>query len=140
MNTQASPSPPWSPPPPPAKKQKPPPKKQAPVKEPPKKKEQKKKTKEAPIKPWDMSLEECGRISDQCVKEHFKPKPPQPKEKVINPGDLKFFIKISEANKRKFISKEPPSDHDRQIMKSYEKKKSRCHLTFHNSEPKRNKQ
>ena len=91
MNTQASPSPPWSPPPPPAKKQKRPPAKKvaAPAKEPPKKKEKKKKTKEAPIKPWDMSLEECDRITQERVKEHFKPKP-EP-EKVINPIDLKFF-------------------------------------------------
>ena len=58
MNTQASPSPPWSPPPPPAKKV------AAPAKEPPKKKE----TKEAPIKPWDMSLEECDRITQERVK------------------------------------------------------------------------
>ena len=58
--TQASPSPPWSPPPPPAKKKKQPPAKKvaAPAKEPPKKKEKKKKTKEAHIKPWDMSHEE----------------------------------------------------------------------------------
>jgi hypothetical protein len=69
-----------------------------------------------------MSLEECGWISDQYVKEHFKPKPPQPKEKVIT-GDLKFFIRMCEANKRKFIPKGPPSDYDRQIMKSYEKKR-----------------
>jgi len=73
------------------KKQKRPPKKQAPFKEPPKKKEQKKKTKEPPIKPWDTSLEECARISDQCFKEHFKLKPPLKKEKEINPADLKFF-------------------------------------------------
>ena len=83
-----------------------------------------------------MSLEECDRITQERVKEHFKPKP----EKVINSGDLKIFKGMCEANKRKFILKEPPSDYDRQIMKSYEKKKSRCHLTFHNSEPKRNKQ
>ena len=30
---------------------------------------------------------------------------------------------MHEANKRKFILKDPPSDYDRQIMKSYEKKK-----------------
>ena len=29
---------------------------------------------------------------------------------------------MCEANKRKFIPKEPPSDYDRQIMKSYVKK------------------
>ena len=67
-----------------------------------------------------MSLEECGRISDQCIKEHYKPKP-EP-EKVINPGQLKFFIEMCEANMRKFIPIELPSDYDRQIMKSYTKK------------------
>ena len=97
--------------------------KQASVKEPPKKKEQKKKIKEAPIKLWDMSLEERERITAERVKEHFKPKPPQPKEKVINLGDLQFFIGMCEANKRKFIPKDPPSNYDHQIMKSYEKKK-----------------
>src|SRR6185312_6240093 len=102
MNTQASPSPPWSPPPP-AKKV------AASAKEPPKKKENKKKTKEAPIKPWDMSLEECDRITQERVKEHFKPKQkPKPEpEKVINPVDLKFFKGMCEANKRKFIPRDP---------------------------------
>jgi len=96
--------------------------KQASVKEPPKKKEQKKKIKEAPIELWDMSLEERERITAERVKEHFKPKPPQPKEKVINLGDLQFFIGMCEANKRKFIPREPHSDYDRQIMKSHAKK------------------
>ena len=36
-----------------------------------------------------MSLEECNRITQERVKEHFKPKP-EP-EKVINPVDLKFL-------------------------------------------------
>ena len=36
---------------------------------------------------------------------------------------MKFFITMSEANKRKFIPKEPPSNYDSQIIKSYEKKK-----------------
>src|SRR6185503_6348318 len=81
MNTQASPSPPWSPPLQLAKKQKQPPAKKvvAPAKEP-------------PIKPWDMSLEECERITQEIVKEHFKPKQKKEPEKVINPGQLKFFI------------------------------------------------
>ena len=70
-----------------------------------------------------MSLEERERITAERVKEHFKPKPPQPKEKVINLGDLQFFIGMCEANKRKFILKEPPSDYDCQIMMSYENKK-----------------
>ena len=70
-----------------------------------------------------MSLIECARITDERVKEHFKPKPPEIKEKVINPRDLKFFIGMCEANKRKFIPKDPPSNYDHQIMKSYEKKK-----------------
>ena len=65
-----------------------------------------------------MSLEECDRITQERVKEHFKPEP----EKVINPGQLKFFIGMCEANKRKFIPREPPSDYDRQIMKSHAKK------------------
>ena len=125
MNTQASPSPPWSPPPPPAKKQKRPPAKKvaAPAREPPKKKEKKKKTKEAPIKPWDMSLEECDRITQERVKEHFKPKPKPEPEKVINPIDLKFFKGMCEANKRKFIPRDPPSDYERTIIKTTEKKK-----------------
>ena len=55
-----------------------------------------------------MSLEECGWISDQCVKEHYKPKPKPEPEKVINPGDLKFFKGMCEANKRKFIPRDPP--------------------------------
>ena len=69
-----------------------------------------------------MSLEECDQITQERVKEHFKPKPKKELEKLINPGQLKFFIGMCEANKRKFILKEPPSDYDRQIMKSYAKK------------------
>ena len=72
-----------------------------------------------------MSLEECDRITQERVKEHFKPKPklkPKP-EKVINPGDLKFFIGMCEANERQFILKDPPSDYDHTIMKTTEKKK-----------------
>ena len=72
-----------------------------------------------------MSLEKCERITVERVKEHFKSKPklkPKP-EKVIIPGDLKFFIGMCEANERQFILKDPSSDYDRQIMKSYEKKK-----------------
>ena len=38
------------------------------AKEPPKKKEKEKKTKEAPIKPWDMSLEECDRITQESIR------------------------------------------------------------------------
>ena len=77
-------------------------------------------TKEAPIKPWDMSLEECDRITQERVKEHFKPKP----EKVINPIDLKFFKGMCEANKRKFIPRDPPpSDYECTIIKTTEKKK-----------------
>ena len=69
-----------------------------------------------------MSLEECERITQERVKEHFKSKPKKEPEKVINPGQLNFFIGMCEANKRKFILKELPSDCDRQIMKSYAKK------------------
>ena len=67
-----------------------------------------------------MSLEECERITAERVKEHFKPKPPKQPEKVINPGDLKFSIGMCETNKKKFIL---PSDYDRSITKSFEKKK-----------------
>ena len=70
-----------------------------------------------------MSLEECDRITQERVKEHFKPKPKKESEKVINLGQLKFFIGMCEANKRKFIPREPPCHYDRQIMKSYAKKK-----------------
>ena len=74
-----------------------------------------------------MSLKECDRITQERVKEHFKPKPkPKPKlepEKVINPGDLKFFKGMCEANKRKFIPRDPSSDYDRTIIKTTEKKK-----------------
>jgi len=67
-----------------------------------------------------MTLEECDWITQERVKEHFKPM--LEPEKVINLGDLKFFKGMCEANKIKFIPKEPPSDYDRQIMKSYAKK------------------
>ena len=70
-----------------------------------------------------MSLEQCDRITQERVKEHFKPKPKPEPEKVINPIDLNFFKGMCKANKRKFIPKDSPSDYDRQIMKSYEKKK-----------------
>ena len=74
-----------------------------------------------------MSLEECDRITQERVKEHFKPKPkPKPKpepEKVINPGNLKFFKGMCEANKRKFIPRDLPSDYERTIIKTTEKKK-----------------
>ena len=56
-----------------------------------------------------MSLEEFDRIIQERVKEHFKPKP-EP-EKVINPIDLKFFKGMCEANKRKFIPRDPPSNY-----------------------------
>ena len=69
-----------------------------------------------------MSLKEWDWITQERVKEHFKPKPKKESEKVINLGQLKFFIGMCEANKRKFIPKEPPSNYDRQIMKSYAKK------------------
>ena len=38
-----------------------------------------------------MSLEECDRITQERVKEHFKPNPEPEPEKVINPIDLKFL-------------------------------------------------
>ena len=70
-----------------------------------------------------MSLEECDRITQERVKEHFKPKLKPEPEKVINPIDLKIFKGMCEANKRKFILKDPPSDYDRTIMKTAERKK-----------------
>ena len=73
------------------------------------------------MKPWDMSLEEWVRITEERVKEHFKPKPKP--EKVINPQDLKFFKRMCKVNKRKIILKDPPSDYDRTIMKTAKKKK-----------------
>ena len=45
-----------------------------------------------------MSLEECDRITQERVKEHFKPKPKPKPEKVINPGVLKFFKGMCKAN------------------------------------------
>ena len=39
---------------------------------------------------------------------------------------------MSEANKRKFIPKEPPLDYDHQIKKSYEKKKRQSRLLSSN--------
>ena len=44
-------------------------------------------------------------------------------EKVINPIDLKFFKEMCEANKRKFIPRDPPSDYKRTIIKTIEKNK-----------------
>ena len=73
-----------------------------------------------------MSLKESARITEERVKEHFKPKPPKKPEKVINLGDLKFFIGMCEANERQFILKDPPSDYDRTIMKTAEKKKRKA--------------
>lgn len=73
----------------------------------------------APILSWESSYEESKKISDAQVKEHFKPKKPEKKDKQINLADLKFFIGMAQANKRKFIPQDPPSDYDRSIMKSY---------------------
>ena len=115
----------------------------APAKEPPKKKEKKKKTKEAPIKPWDLSKEECDRRTAERVKEHFKPKPKPEPEKVINPGDLKFFKGMCEANKRKFIPRDPLQTTTALLSKLLRKRRdnqSRRRPTFHSSEPKRNNQ
>jgi len=36
---------------------------------------------------------------------------------------LKFFKEMCEANKRKFIPRDPPSDYDCTIIKTTEKKK-----------------
>ena len=51
--------------------------------------------------------EECDRITQERVKEHFKPKPKPETEKVINPIDLNFFKGMCEVNKRKFIPRDP---------------------------------
>ena len=51
------------------------------------------------------------------------PKPEPELEKVINPVDLKFFKGMCEANKRKFITRDPPSDYECTIIKTSEKKK-----------------
>ena len=84
-----------------------------------------KKSKEAPEKlATDCTPEELTEHVQAAVKEHFRKKTPEKKEKEINPGDLKFFIGMTEANKRKFIPDAPLSDYDRQIKKSYETKKS----------------
>ena len=42
---------------------------------------------------------------------------------MINPVDLKFFKGMCEANKRKFIPRYPPSNYERTIIKTTEKKK-----------------
>jgi len=55
----------------------------------------------APTLPWDMSYEECKKISDAKVKENFKRKEPEKKDKVVKPSDLKFFIGMCKANKKK---------------------------------------
>ena len=70
-----------------------------------------------------MSIEECSRITQERVKKHFKPKPKPEPEKVINPVDLKFFRGMCEANKRKFIPRDPPSYYECTIIKTTEKKK-----------------
>ena len=48
-----------------------------------------------------MSYEECKKISDAKVKENFKRKEPEKKDKVVKSSDLKFFIGMCKANKKK---------------------------------------
>ena len=60
----------------------------------------------------DNTSEELTEHVQSAVTEHFRKKTPEKKEKEINPGDLKFFIGMTEANKRKFIPDPPLSDHD----------------------------
>ena len=92
-------------------------------KEPPKNQQKpKKKSKEAPKLPWDCTSEESRELTQAAVTEHFK-KELEKKEKPINPNDLKFFLGMCKANKRKFIPK-PLTDYERSITKSYEKRKS----------------
>ena len=61
---------------------------------------------------------------ENAIKEHFKKKEPEKKDKPINPEDLKKFIGMAEANRRKFIPKSL-TDYEHSISKSYEKRKSR---------------
>jgi hypothetical protein len=98
----------------------PPPKTQSFNKEPPKKKQPKKKqAKEAPKLPWDKTYEECCEEAKKAVYNHFKPKKPE-KKVQINPADSAFFIKMTDANWKKFIL---PSNYDCSNTKSYKKKK-----------------
>jgi hypothetical protein len=88
-------------------------------KQPPKKKQPKKnQAKKAPKLPWDKTYEECYEEAKKAVYNHFKPKKLE-KKVHINPADSAFFLKMIDANQKKFIS---PSDYDRSITKSYEKK------------------
>ena len=48
---------------------------------------------------------------------------------MINPIDLKFFKGMCEANKRKFIPRDPPSDYERTFIKTTEKKKRQSKLS-----------
>jgi hypothetical protein len=95
------------------------PKKQSSIKEPPKKEQMKKKAKEPAKLPWEKTYEECCEEAKKAVDEPFKLKKLE-KKVPINPADLAFFLKITDANRRKFI---PPSDYDSSITKSYKKKK-----------------
>ena len=83
----------------------------------------KKKTKDAPTLPWDRSFEESKKISDAQVKEHFQKKESEKMDEPVDPSKLKFFIRMCEENKRKFIQK-PLMDYERSITKSYQKRKS----------------
>ncbi|RLN41432.1 hypothetical protein C2845_PM01G44130 [Panicum miliaceum] len=104
----------------PAKKRKVPPKTKSFHIEPPKKKKSKKKQPKEPAKlPWDQTLEECVAEAQRAVDEHFKKKEPE-KKTPIDPKDKAFFLKMTDANRHKFI---PPSDYDCSTTKSYEKKK-----------------
>jgi hypothetical protein len=71
--------------------------------------------------PWEKIYEECCEEAKNAVDEHFKLKKPE-KKVPINPADSAFFLKMTDANRRKFI---PPSDYDRSIIESYENKKKK---------------
>ena len=58
------------------------------------------------------------------MKENFKRKEPEKKDKVVKPSDLKFFIGMCKANKKKIILQDPPSDYNRSIIRSFEKRTS----------------
>ena len=93
------------------------------------------------MKPWDMNLEEWDRITQERVKEHFKPKPKP--EKVINPQDLNFLRECAKQIRENSFRKIPLQTMTVQLSKLLRKRRdnqSRRHPTFHSSEPKRNSQ
>ena len=68
----------------------------------------------------DMISEELQVHVDKEVHDHFKPKKPEPKMPV-DPTDNKFFLAMMCQSKKK----QPLSDYDSSINKSWEKKSNR---------------